>query len=105
MFIVCEARIIKDDIMEKEIFNELLNNLVENFNISKKSISLDKDIRTNLGLDSFDMAELSFIIKEKFGVEITQDNSSNIKTVGDIVSFIETNIKNIGRIERNKQNA
>lgn len=85
--------------MEKEIFNKLINKLAENFNINKESIIPDKDIRIDLGLDSFDAAELSFIIKEEFGVEITQDDSINIKTVRDIVSFIEANIKNAKRKE------
>ena len=78
---------------EKEIFNKLINNLVENFNIKKESITSDKNIRTDLGLDSFDITEMSFIIKEKFDVQIAQDDSLGIKTVGDIVSYIKNNIK------------
>lgn len=80
---------------DQNIFNELVKNLVENFNVNKESITLDKNIRTDLGLDSFDVAELSFIIKEKFGIEISQDAYSKIRTVKDVVSYIKDNIKKI----------
>lgn len=83
--------------MEKEIFNELANKISENFNIDRKFITPNKKFRTDLGLDSFDAAELSFIIKECFGAEITQDNSTNLKTVRDTVLFIENNLKNRDR--------
>ena len=44
---------------------------------------------TDMGLDSLDTVDLVMKLEEEFGFEIPM--SENLKTVGDLVSFIESN--------------
>jgi len=41
-----------------------------------------------LDIDSLDLAELSQIIEEQFGVELTSADVAEIKTVGDAIDLV-----------------
>ena len=41
-----------------------------------------------LDIDSLDLAELSQIIEEQFGVELTSTDVAEIKTVGDAIDLV-----------------
>jgi acyl carrier protein len=50
---------------------------------------ITRDARfTDLDVDSLDLAELSQIVDEQLGVELTTDDVGRIKTVGDAVDLI-----------------
>lgn len=50
---------------------------------------MDASIIDDLGADSLDVVDLVMSIEEEFDVEIPDEEVENIKTVGDIVKFIE----------------
>lgn len=54
-------------------------------NISEKTSFID-----DLNLDSLDMVELMMKMEDEFGVEIPEDESENLKSIGDVVSYIQT---------------
>ena len=41
-----------------------------------------------LDIDSLDLAELSQIVEEEYGVKIKSSDVENVKTVGDVISLI-----------------
>jgi acyl carrier protein len=41
-----------------------------------------------LDVDSLDLAELSQIVEDEYGVKFTSNDVENLKTVGDAVDFI-----------------
>ena len=45
----------------------------------------------DLGADSLDTVELVMSLEEEFDIEIPDEAVENIKTVGDIVKYIEDN--------------
>ena len=45
--------------------------------------------KEDLGADSLDLFELVMTIEEEFNVEIPTDNLVNIKTLGDVRSYLE----------------
>jgi len=47
----------------------------------------------DIGADSLDMVELSIDLDEAFGITISQQDISAIKTLGNAVDFIEKNKK------------
>jgi acyl carrier protein len=47
----------------------------------------------DIGADSLDMVELSIELDEAFGITISQQDISAIKTLGNAVDFIEKNKK------------
>jgi acyl carrier protein len=56
--------------------------------IDTSRISLDARL-TDLEVDSLDLAELSQIISDRFGVEIVAADAPRLQTVGDLVTLIE----------------
>lgn len=52
-------------------------------------ITDEKELVKDLGADSLDAVELIMAIEEDFGVTISDEDGSNVKTVGDIVKLIE----------------
>lgn len=55
----------------------------------KDSITEGSSITDDLGADSLDVVDLVMALEDEFGVEIPEDEVENIKTVGDIIKYIE----------------
>ncbi|MCH5203168.1 MAG: acyl carrier protein [Oscillospiraceae bacterium] len=55
----------------------------------KNSITETSVITDDLGADSLDVVDLVMAIEDEFSVEIPEDQVENIKTVGDIVRYVE----------------
>ena len=65
-----------------EIVNDLAGTAVED-------VQLDKSFVDDLGVDSLSMVEIIYECEERFGVEIPDEDSKDLKTVGDAVAYIE----------------
>lgn len=74
---------------KEEIIKEVKNILVDLLSISIDEITPNASLSDELGLDSFGAVELGFAVKDKFGVEISEEDFPKIKTVEDLVNFIE----------------
>ncbi len=55
----------------------------------KDSITEGSSITDDLGADSLDVVDLVMALEDEFSVEIPEDEVENIKTVGDIIKYIE----------------
>lgn len=64
--------------------------IVDQLGVDAKDITLDKRFVEDLGADSLDLTELVMNLEEKFGREITEEEAEKLKTVGDVVRFIES---------------
>ena len=50
---------------------------------------MESSITEDLGADSLDVVDLVMSLEEEFDTEIPDEEVENIKTVGDIVKYIE----------------
>lgn len=64
--------------------------LASQLNIAKDKIKADSKLIEDLGADSLDMVEMLMTLEEEFGISIPDEDAMNLKTVGDIVSYIES---------------
>ena len=78
----------------KEIEQKVKEILADRLDIDIKKIKLDSDLVDDLGMDSFGAVEVMYEIKEKFGIEISEEDFSSIEKVSDIVKSIYIKIKN-----------
>ena len=60
--------------------------------VSKDKVTPDARLTEDLGADSLDAVEIMMVLEEEYGITIDDDNFQNIKTVNDIVAYIE-NVK------------
>ena len=56
---------------------------------SNHDINLDTDLKNELDLTSFDIVSLVGDIEEKYGVQFTEEDLTNISTIKDIIDYIE----------------
>ncbi|HAJ05365.1 MAG TPA: acyl carrier protein [Chloroflexi bacterium] len=67
--------------------------IVELLDVDSDSISLDSRFREDLGADSLDLVELIMAFEDKFGGEVSDEEAQKITTVGEAVSYIDTNMR------------
>ena len=60
---------------------------LESFGAEPTELSLDATFK-KLDVDSLDLAELSQIIEDEFGVQLKGEDVAKIKTVGDAVDLV-----------------
>ncbi|MBR3961069.1 MAG: acyl carrier protein [Clostridia bacterium] len=73
------------------IFEKIKELLADQLDASADDMSMDTDIAGDLGADSLDVVELLMSIEDEFDVEIPDEEIENIKTIGDLVKYIEEN--------------
>lgn len=71
------------------VFDKIRKIIVEQLDVDEDAVTKDASITEDLGADSLDVVDLVMSIEESFDLEIPDEEVENIKTVGDIVKFIE----------------
>ncbi|MBP1533213.1 MAG: acyl carrier protein [Ruminococcus sp.] len=71
------------------VFDKIREIIVEQLDVDEDKVTTDASITEDLGADSLDVVDLVMSIEESFDLEIPDEEVENIKTVGDIVKFIE----------------
>lgn len=61
----------------------------EQLEVDQSKLSVSTSFIDDLGADSIDLLELVLAFEDEFGIEIDEDDIKDIKTVGDIVEYIE----------------
>ena len=72
------------------IINRLKELLAEQFEVDESTITESTDIMTDLGADSLDIVEFIMMIEEEFDINVTDEQSYESKTVGEIADYIES---------------
>ena len=71
------------------VFDKIREIIVEQLDVDEDKVTTDASITEDLGADSLEVVDLVMSIEESFDLEIPDEEVENIKTVGDIVKFIE----------------
>ncbi len=66
--------------------------LADQFDAEEDSITPETSILDDLGADSLDVVDLLMTIEDQFEIEIPDSEVENIKTVGDLVNYIEEHL-------------
>mgnify|MGYP000645493588 FL=1 len=75
------------------VFDKIKDIIVEQLDVEEDAVTMEASITEDLGADSLDVVELVMSIEESFDVEIPDEEVENIKTVGDIVKYIENKVE------------
>ena len=67
--------------------------LAEQLGVDAGKITLETNVATDLGADSLDLVEILMSLEDEFGVSIPDEQIAEIKTVKQIVDFINSNKK------------
>ena len=62
--------------------------IIEQLGVDASEISEEKSFVEDLNADSLDLTELIMTFEEKFGLEISEGDAEQLKTVGDVIEFV-----------------
>ncbi len=74
------------------VFEKMKNILAEQLDADIDSITLETDIQEDLGADSLDVVEMLMSIEDEFEIEIPDEKIESLKTVGQVVDYIQENM-------------
>ena len=74
---------------KEEIFDKLKELVVDQLGVDEDEVTMEATMQDDLGADSLDLVDLVMSVEEEFGVKVADEDLENIKTVGDIVNYIE----------------
>jgi acyl carrier protein len=74
--------------MSTGIFERVVKVVVEELDVKAEEVTAEASFTDDLGADSLDVVELVMALEEEFGVEISDDDANDIKTVGSAVDYI-----------------
>ena len=57
--------------------------------LDESEVTPEKHLFNDLGADSLDFVELSMLLEREFNVKFSEDETANVKTVGDLYAMIE----------------
>jgi acyl carrier protein len=75
------------------ILEKLKEIISQQLGIPEKDISMESSFVDDLGADSLDLIEIIMAVEEEFDIEISEDDSYKLQTVGDMVNYIKEAIK------------
>ncbi len=75
------------------VFKKVQSIIVEELNLDKEKVTRESRLQEDLGADSLDAVELIMNIEDEFDIQISDDEATDIKTVGELVDFITKKIK------------
>ncbi len=76
-----------------DTFERIKGIVVELLGVDEDKITMEARFREDLEADSLDLVELIMAFEDEFGGEISDDEAQKIQTVGDAVTYIETEMK------------
>ena len=69
---------------------KIIKLISETTKVDPSKIGMDTNFIEDLNLDSLDMVELMMKMEDDFGVEIPETDADGLKTVRDVVKYLET---------------
>lgn len=73
------------------IFERIKEILADQLDADLDKMTMESDIANDLGADSLDVVEMLVTIEDEFNITVEDEEIENIKTIGDLVKFIEAN--------------
>lgn len=74
---------------EQQILDGLAEIIDDIVGIDKSEVTPEKNFIDDLDIDSLSMVEIAVAAQDQFGVEIPDDELRNLKTVKDVINFVQ----------------
>ena len=71
------------------MFEKVREIIVDTLSCEMDEVTMEADLTEDLGADSLDAVELNIALEEQLGLSIADEDRPNLKTVGDIVRYLE----------------
>ena len=71
------------------VFDKVKDILCDEFDVEEDAVTMEANIIDDLGADSLDVVDLVMSLEDEFNAEIPDEEVETMKTVGDIVKYLE----------------
>lgn len=75
------------------VFDQVKESLANILSCDAEKIDMDTDLVRDLGVDSIDTVELIMAVEETYDITISDKEAQELKTVADVVEFIEDHLE------------
>jgi acyl carrier protein len=73
------------------VFEKIREILCEQLDLEEDDVTMSSNIEEDLGADSLDLVDIVMSIEDEFEIDVADEDIDGIKTVGDVVRYIEEN--------------
>lgn len=73
------------------VYEKIKAALIEHAGVEEGAISMDARFVEDLNIDSLDLVDLIIMLEEEYDIEFDEDAADSIKTIGDVVDFVNKN--------------
>ena len=73
------------------IFEKLKDIIADQLSVDADKVTLEANIQEDLDADSLDIVDLITTLEDEFDISIPDEAVEEIKTVNDIVTYVENN--------------
>ena len=81
--------------MAVDIEQKVKDIIVEQLGVNAEEVTRDASFIGDLGADSLDTVELVMAFEEEFNAEIPDEEAEKLKTVGDVVDYIQKKVAKV----------
>ena len=75
------------------MFEKLCALIAEQFGVEADTVTAETSFVDDLGADSVDLVDLTMALEEEFDIgELTEEDTASVKTVGDLVHFLQSKV-------------
>ena len=78
---------------EQEILTKVAPIVADKLGITADQVVMEAHFINDLGADSLGLVDITMALEEEYGLEIPDEESSKLVTVGAMISYISKNIK------------
>lgn len=71
------------------MFEKIRKIICDQLELEEDAVTMDSILLDDLGADSIDLVDLVMSFEDEFDMEISDEALESIKTVGDVVKYIE----------------
>lgn len=75
------------------VIDQVKESLADILSCDAEKIDMDTELVRDLGVDSIDTVELIMAVEETYDITISDKEEQELKTVGDVVEFIEDHLE------------
>lgn len=78
---------------KKTTFEKVRDIIADKLSVKKEDVKNESNIAEDLGADSLDLVEILMDLEDTFGISIPDEAIPQIKTIKELVDFIDKNTK------------
>jgi acyl carrier protein len=71
----------------KDIAQKVINILADELRLKAESVTVDKHLKDDLGVESLDALEILIALEDAFSIVYPEDSHEHIKTVQDVIDL------------------